>query len=155
MFITNLRPHIPFLFSSLLLYSCSHKQQADLVIYHAKVYTVDKSFSMAEAFAIKDGKILKAGTTADILNSYASKEKIDANGKPIYPGFIDAHCHFFGYASDMMKFDLYGTKSFDDVVARVVTFSKTNKFSWILGRGWDQNDWTVKQYPAKDTLDKL
>jgi len=131
------------------------KKKADSLFYNGKVYTVDSTFSVAEAFAINEGKIVAVGNTADLLNQYEAKEKHDLGGKPVYPGFIDAHCHFFGYASDLMKADLYGTQSFDDVIQRLVDFSKTNSFSWLLGRGWDQNDWAVKEFPTKEKLDSL
>ena len=79
------------------LFSCSQKKKADLLVYNATIYTVDSSFSTAEAMAIADGKILATGKMADLENEYEAKEKLDAGGKFIYPGFIDAHAHFVGY----------------------------------------------------------
>jgi predicted amidohydrolase YtcJ len=135
--------------------SCNYKRKADLILYNGTIYTVDQSFNVAEAVAVRGGIIKAVGTTEDILGDYDSDQKIDLQGKPLYPGFIDAHCHFFGYGIDKLKCDLYKTTSFDDVVARVSEFRKTNKFEWILGRGWDQNDWEVKEFPTKDKLDSL
>src|SRR5438128_2659784 len=80
------------------LASCSSKQEADLLVYNATIYTVDSSFSTAEAMVIKDGKILATGTSATLQEKYEAKEKIDAAGRFIYPGLIDAHAHFAGYA---------------------------------------------------------
>jgi predicted amidohydrolase YtcJ len=139
----------------LFLYACSGKQRADIIVHNAVVYTVDGNFSTVEAFAVKDGKILAAGTSKDILGNYEAEEKVDAAGKPVYPGFIDAHCHFYGYGQTLYTVNLVGTKSFDEVVERVVEFSKTHKGEWILGRGWDQNDWAVKEFPNKAKLDSL
>ena len=86
-----------FLLSFLLIcFSCTQKETVDTVVYNAKVYTVDTNFSKAEAFAIKDGKFVDVGNTSDILTKYEAEEKIDINGKTVYPGFIDAHCHFYG-----------------------------------------------------------
>lgn len=127
---------------------------ADAVYYNGVVYTVDSSFTIAEAFAVKDGKIIDAGTNEKI-QEYDAKEKIDLTGKPVYPGLIDPHCHFYGYSTDLVKCNLYGTASFNEVLDKVKEYSKTNKFSWILGRGWDQNDWQVQQYPGKSVLDSL
>jgi predicted amidohydrolase YtcJ len=127
---------------------------ADAVYFNGIIYTVDSSFTIAEAFAVKNGKIIDAGTD-DRMNEYDAKEKIDLNGKPVYPGFIDPHCHFYGYSTDLVKCDLYGTTSFAEVLDKVKSYSKTNKFSWILGRGWDQNDWQVQEFPDKTILDSL
>ncbi|HEU4573842.1 MAG TPA: amidohydrolase, partial [Chitinophagaceae bacterium] len=84
-------------FSLLILISCSQKQKADLLVYNATIYTVDSGFSVAEAMAVKDGKIIATGTTKDLEKNFAATEKLDAGGKYIYPGFIDAHAHFVEY----------------------------------------------------------
>ncbi len=135
--------------------SCSMKKKADLLLYNGKVYTVDSSFTVTEAIAVKDGKIIGVGSTKDLQDKFDAVEKKDLAGKTVLPGLIDAHCHFFGYASDLMKADLYGTKSFDEIIDRLKEFSKTNTFSWLLGRGWDQNDWETKEFPSKEKLDAL
>lgn len=142
--------------SLFLIYSCNtlNKKQADTVYYNGTVYTVDSSFSIVQAFAVKDGKIIATGTNEE-LQQFESKDKVDLKGKYVYPGFIDAHSHFYGYSTDLLKCNLYGTKSFEEIIEVVNTFSKTNKFSWILGRGWDQNDWNEKHFPNKTILDSL
>lgn len=140
----------------ILLSSCNttNTQRADTIYYNGTIYTVDSSFSIVEAFAVKDGKIIATGSS-DEINKFSAKEKIDLHGKFVYPGFIDAHSHFYGYSTDLLNCDLYGTKSFDEVIEKVKSFSQTNKFSWILGRGWDQNDWSIKEFPDKKILDSL
>lgn len=140
-------------FLSIFLFSC--KQQADLLVYNAKVYTVDSAFSTAEAFAVKDGKILAVGSSSQLLEDYEAKEKIDAGGKAVYPGLIDAHAHFFRYGLGLQTADLVDTKSWDEILSRLQTFAQQNSEGWIVGRGWDQNDWTVKEYPNKSRLDSL
>lgn len=139
------------------LTSCTHKKQADLIICNAIVYTVDSAFSNAESFAIKDGKFIAVGTTKDIQNAFEAtpEQVIDMKGKAIYPGFIDSHCHFYGYGAGLQEVDLVGTKSFDEVIQRIVAFSKINKRGWVIGRGWDQNDWEIKEFPEKTKLDEL
>jgi predicted amidohydrolase YtcJ len=136
------------------LYSCN-KPSADLLIYNAKIYTVNQKFDIAEAMAVKDGKILAVGSTVDIKQKYTAKEEVDANGKAVYPGFIDAHAHFIGYAQSLNIADLTETKSWDEVLDRLTTFAKSNPSGWLNGRGWDQNDWTDKQFPTKEKLDQL
>ena len=144
------------LFFTLLLCGCgSNKDKADLLVFNARVYTVDANFSKAEAFAVKDGKFLEVGTTDDLQNKYEFSENIDAQGKAVYPGFIDAHAHFYGLGMQQQRADLTGTKSFEEVVIKIVEFQQKNGVDFILGRGWDQNDWEVKEFPVKDTLDRL
>lgn len=138
----------------IIFISCNQVKQADTIFFNGKVYTVDSTFSIAEAFAVKEGKILAAGTSEDIL-TYDAKEKIDLKGKPVYPGFIDAHCHFLGYALDLQKIWLTGTGSFSEIVDSLKTNSNKKFMGWIFGRGWDQNDWEIKEYPDNTELDKL
>jgi len=139
----------------LLLASCTGKRHADLILYNGTIYTVDGSFNIVEAVAVRGGIVKAIGTSEDILDDYDAPVKTDLNGKALYPGFIDAHCHFYGYGIDMLKCNLYGTTSFDEVVNRLSEFASTNKFEWLLGRGWDQNDWVVKEFPTKEKLDSL
>ncbi len=125
-------------------------------MYNANVYTVNGTFEKAQAFAVRDGKILEVGTSESLQQKYDASQKVDAQGKPVYPGLIDAHGHFFGYASNLREADLVGTTSFSDVVQRLQAQRKEfPQAAWLMGRGWDQNDWNVKQFPTKDTLDKL
>ena len=126
-----------------------------LIVHHAKIYTVDSKFSVASAMAIHKGKVVATGTSESILQQFESDSVLDAKGNFIFPGFIDAHCHFTGYATDMWKCDLVGTTSFDSVVDKIKTYSATAPMEWIYGRGWDQNDWADKQYPNKKILDSL
>lgn len=144
-----------FLSISFLLFSCHPKQQVDLIVSNAIVYTVDSVLSNAESFAIKDGKFVAVGTNNDIQNKYEAKENVDAKGKAVYPGFIDSHCHFYGYGKGLTEVNLVGTKSFEEVIQRVIEYSKTNKSEWIIGRGWDQNDWAIKEFPERFKLDSL
>lgn len=141
--------------SLVCLFSCSQKKQVDLIIHNAMVYTVDSNFSKAESFAIKDGKFVAVGSNEIILKAYTAKEMIDAKGKTIYPGFIDSHCHFYGYGQGLQKLDLTETTSFQEVIEKLKAFAKINKSAWIIGRGWDQNRWTVKEFPTNKMLDSL
>lgn len=145
-----------FLFVVLLSSSCAHKfEHADLVVHNATIYTVNESFTIYEAMAIKDGKIIDMGPNREILNKYHYDNELDAQTRPIYPGFIDAHCHFYGYGMYLQQANLVGTKSFDEVLERVQAHYKKFPTEWIQGRGWDQNDWEVNAFPTKDRLDEL
>ena len=129
------------------------KKNADLIIYNAKIYTVDKNFSIAKAIAIKNGKFLEVGEN-ELQNKYNSKKSIDLGGSTILPGLIDAHCHFFGLGTNQLVIDLVGTKSFEEIIFRLKSNSTENN-TIIKGRGWDQNDWQNKEFPEKSELDLL
>ena len=138
-----------------ILSSCAIKKQADLVVYNANVYTVDQKFSRTEAFAVKEGKIIETGSSKNIRKRYQAADQLNAEGKAIYPGFIDGHSHFYAYGEGLQKVDLVGTGSWEEIIAKVKAFAVQNPEGWILGRGWDQNDWSVKDYPDNQKLNEL
>jgi len=135
--------------------SCQNKEQVDTIVTNANVYTVDDNFTKAQAFAIKDGKFIAVGTNAEVNSKYTSENTVDANGKTIVPGFIDAHCHFLGLGLNEQQVDLVGTTSFEDMMKRVLDFSNKNNVDYILGRGWDETDWDDKTVPDNVLLSKL
>ncbi len=135
--------------------SCKFREKTSLVVHHAKIYTVDNNFTVVEAMAISDGKIIAVGTNDEILKKYEGTETVDAGGKAIYPGLIDAHCHFTGFATDMWKCGLTGTTSFEEILEKLKVYAAETPTEWIYGRGWDQNDWAVKEFPEKKMLDSL
>lgn len=139
----------------LLPLSASAKQDADLLIFAKRIYIVDKRFSVATGLAVQNGKIADTGSYDYLTHKYVCDKIINEPDKFVYPGFIDAHCHFSGYALDGYKCDLIGTKSFDDVLNKLQDYERTNKYSWIYGRGWDQNDWDIKEFPNKKRLDEV
>ncbi len=139
----------------LITISCnSQKQQADLILSNGKVYTVDKEFSKAEAIAIRDQRIIAVGSSEEILKEFSASEVRDLEGAYVYPGWIDAHCHFLGYGMNLSAVDVAGTSSVEEIIAMVKEHQKKNPGPWITGRGWDQNDWEVKEFPNKSMLDK-
>lgn len=146
-----------FLLPVFFLFSCnSPKMKADLIVTNARVYTVNDSFTVAESFAIKDGKFLAVGKTDEILAGFSSDQILDLKGKPVYPGFNDAHCHFFGYGMNLMQYaDLAGLKDQEQIYSRLQEHHSKVAGSWILGRGWDQNLWPEKAFPDNTRLDEL
>lgn len=146
--------NILWLLSFVFLFSCSSQKEADLIVHNGIIYTVDEQFSTVEAFAVKDGKILELGTSEYILKKYQG-EKVDAEGKAIFPGFIDGHAHFYGYGTGLQNADLVGTKSWEEILEKLKAFSLENPEGWIIGRGWDQNDWSVKEFPDNQKLSEL
>ena len=132
-----------------------NKTKADLILKSGVIYTVDSNFSVKQAMVVTGGRIVATGTNEEILQSYESDSITDLQGKTVYPGFIDAHAHFMGYGLSLKTVNLVGTESWKAVVDSVLQFTKTNTQGWIIGRGWDQNDWQIKQFPSSELLDSL
>lgn len=143
--------------SMLSFVACSQKQRIDLIVANGSIYTVNEDFTVAEAMAVHDGTIVEIGSTADILGKFTADRFVDLETKPIYPGFIDAHCHFYGYGLGLLKrADLTGTRSFDEILQVMVAHhEKYPSTYWIEGRGWDQNNWPEKSFPLNDKLNEL
>lgn len=140
----------------ILFSSCKFRQKADMIIHHAKIYTVNEKFSTAEAMVVRDGKIIATGTNEDILKEFESDVMEDAKGKAIFPGFIDAHAHFVGYGFSLQRVNLVGTGSWEEVLSRCSEFAKgLPAGQWLTGRGWDQNDWAVEEFPTNEKLNEL
>ncbi len=135
------------------LAGCITKKNVDLIIHNAHIFPLTAEGKEYEAIAINDGIIIDIGKENQILNKYASNQKIDFKSAYIYPGFIDAHCHFINYGLSLDFIDLKGSKSLKEVIQRCIEHSSTNKSSWIQGRGWDQNIWINNSFPNKEVLD--
>lgn len=143
-----------FLTISIAIMACSKRQKADLLVTNATVYTVDSTFSVAESFAVDNGKIVAVGKNDEILSAYRADTILDLKGKFVYPGFIDAHCHFLGYGLGLPKAWLAGAKSWSEVVSRLVEHQNKYPTEWVEGRGWNQNEWDVKEFPTNELLNK-
>jgi len=136
---------------TLVLTSCS--EQVDLIVYNANVYTVDEKNNKVTSFAVKDGKFIYVGDDS-VTSKYSSSNIINAEGLPVYPGFIDSHAHFYnlGFFNDQVN--LKETKSFEEVLKRVIEYNNSNDKDFIIGRGWDQNDWVDKSFPTNKLLNE-
>lgn len=137
------------------LISCKPmKEKADVLVVNATVYTVDAHFKIAEAFAVSDGHFIEVGLTHDILSKYESDHIIDAGGNAVYPGFMDGHCHFYGYGENLYRWaDLSACKSFNDVLDTLEAHLAAHPSEWLLGRGWDHNNWDPAVFPDNERLE--
>ena len=127
------------------------KNEVDLVVINAKIYTVDNNFSIAKSMAIKNGQIVDIDVK-NLDSKYTSTKIIDLNGETIIPGIIDSHCHFYNLGLDQQVVNLRETKSFDEIIQRLKNYELKNETNVILGRGWDQNDWDKKSFPVNTKL---
>ena len=137
----------------LLIFLTSCSKKVDLIVYNATIYAVDDTMAKNTSVAVKDGKFVYVGDDS-VTSKYSSSNIINAEGLPIYPGFIDSHAHFYnlGFLSDQVN--LTETSSFQDVVSRVEKFNNINEKKFIIGRGWDQNDWINKTFPINKLLNE-
>ncbi|MCK4991928.1 MAG: amidohydrolase, partial [Bacteroidales bacterium] len=146
-----------FAFAALFMtiLSCTTgKKQADLILTGGVVYTVDADFSVTEAIVIKDRRIVAVGTSNEITRKYNAEEVKDLEGAFVYPGWIDAHCHFFGYGMNLNAVDVAGTTSVEEILTMLKEHHSEHQGAWITGRGWDQNDWEVREFPDRTMLDE-
>ena len=129
---------------------------ADKVLFNGMIYTVDPDWKIASAVAIKGNEILATGNDAEMEAFVGPEtEKIDLEGKTVLPGLIDAHVHLIGYASSLNSLDLVGTTSAEEIAEMVrAKAAEVGRHVWIVGRGWDQNDWPEKQFPTHEILDE-
>lgn len=148
-----MRNFIGLLFCSFLFIACTSSNEADMLLFNGKIYTVDSAFSTVEAVVVKDGKIIATGTSEELKKQFQAKEQIDLNRKYLFPGFIDAHAHFYRYGLGLRECDLVGSNSWDEILQRLDAYAKSIPAGeWIIGRGWDQNDWDIKEFPLNDSL---
>lgn len=139
--------------------------KVDMIIHNAIIYTMDEEGTTEDAMAIKDGIIVAMGPEREIMNQYDAPIIYDAKKRAIYPGFIDGHCHFLAYGLMLQDADLTDTKSFDEVLDKLKSYAPGRLSKWIIGRGWDQNDWgrtdaadknsMMMEFPSKERLDSL
>ena len=149
-----MKKYILIFITILSIFSCT-KEGVDVIVINSNTYTVNSNFDKAEAFAIKKGVFVAVGKNEEITGRYQSNIVVDAKNQTIVPGLIDAHCHFYRMGLQQQKISLEGTKSYDEVLEKLVAFQKEKNSAFITGRGWDQNDWEVKEFPTKEKLDAL
>jgi len=129
---------------------------ADLVVTNARIYTADANRPLAEALAVREGRLLFVGSRrgAEALAGPRT-ERLDLRGMTVVPGMVDAHAHLLGLGQALRRVNLVGTRSYEEVVARVAERARSARpGEWIQGRGWDQNDWPDTRFPTHDALSR-
>jgi len=129
-------------FTVIALSNCVKYKTADLVVHNARIYTVNQEFEVAQAMAIKDGIIIAIGKEHEIMNKFRAEEIYDAETLPIYPGFMDAHCHFMGSGLNSLAVDLSKVTTLEEMTSTLQKHQSSHpKSKWIVGYGWDENNW--------------
>jgi len=144
------------IFVGMFMSSCG-RGPADLVLKGGKIATVDDNFSIAEAVAIKGDKFIFVGSNADVESFIGTEtEVIELDGKLAVPGLIDAHAHVPSFGASLENLNFVGTTSYQQIIDIVAEKVKTvEDGEWILGIGWDQNDWRDKNFPVHDALSEI
>ena len=142
--------------SALSLGAQASAPKADLIVVNGTVYTVDEAHPRASAFAVRNGRIIFVGSDREArMLAGSATQVIDARGNAVIPGMVDAHAHLLGLGTSLRNVQLAGSKTYEEVVARVVERSKSMKVGeWIVGRGWDQNLWPDKKFPTHELLSR-
>jgi predicted amidohydrolase YtcJ len=130
---------------------------ADLVLKGGTVVTMDARRPRASALAVRQGRIVAVGEGADVEPLVGPATRvIDLAGRTVVPGLTDAHVHVEGLGTALERLDLVGAASLEEALARAgAAAAKLPAGEWLLGRGWDQNDWPGKQFPTAGDLDRV
>ncbi len=124
------------------------------IVHNATIYTVDENTPLTTAFAYQNGKILALSDAKILTERYPNARKLDLAGATVVPGFIDAHGHLLGLGESLGNADLMGSTSKEDIIERLKQHAADlPEGQWLLGRGWDQNDWPNKALPKASDLD--
>ena len=130
---------------------------ADTVLTGGKVLTVDPAFSVVEAVAIRDGRVLAIGADAEVeALAGPGTRRLPLAGRTVLPGLIDAHCHVRATGVLLANLQLYDCRSLDDILARVAARAReTPPGGWIVGRGWDESLLAEGRPPTRRELDHV
>jgi len=130
-------------------------QYTQTLIHNAKIYTMDHGFSTADAILFDStGRIHNVGGEQAMLEAFPDAVHIDLGGKTIIPGLIDSHAHLYGLALSLSQAQLRDTSSKAEIIQKLREQEKNlAQGDWLLGRGWDQNDWEIKTFPNRADLD--
>lgn len=146
-----------FIYSSLvfllLLISACSSHNADFILHNGRIYTLNDNFEIASTMVIKDGKFIAVGDET-LAEKYSAPLMLDLKGIPVYPGLIDAHCHFYQLGLVQEQIDLRGVASVTAMVEKLKVETADSDAAVILGRGWDQNLWEGQRFPNKAILDE-
>jgi hypothetical protein len=139
-----------------LLFAVSSPAMADMLIFNANGLQVgvDGKLQRFSGLLIgDDGKVVR---TLDLADGSRPKAdiSIDAGGKTLLPGLIDAHAHVVALGFTALQLDLAGTKSLAELQARLKAYAEANPNArWIVGRGWNQELWADRRFPNSADLD--
>ncbi|ODS61912.1 MAG: amidohydrolase [Arenimonas sp. SCN 70-307] len=129
--------------------------EGESLLVAGRIHTGDPGQPVVEAMAWDaKGRVLAVGRAADLARRFPQAERHEAPGATVVPGLVDAHAHLMNLGFALLRADLVDAGSKDEVIARLKAFEATlPEGAWLLGRGWDQNDWPGKEFPTAADLD--
>jgi predicted amidohydrolase YtcJ len=126
-------------------------QSADLVLYNGKVVTVDEAFSIRQAIAVRDGKVIAVGGN-EVRNQFSAARVIDLRGRMLMPGFFDTHIHLAGHSRRYIDLnDATSIKQLQDQIREKA--KELGPGEWITGQGWDEYHFSEQRMPVRGDLD--
>lgn len=143
-----------FLAASVLLAGCD-TESPDLVLTGGTIYTLDDAKPVAEAVAVRDGRIVAVGDDADVLPLIGEGTRVvELAGAFVYPGFTDSHVHLRGVGERELTLNLEGIGSLAALKARIAAEARKHApGEWIVGRGWIETHWNPPEFPTRADLD--
>jgi len=130
----------------------------DLILAHGTVITVDSRDSIAQAVAIRDGRILAVGSDATILALQGAQTRIiDLHGRTLTPGLIDTHAHVAdGGLGELYHVQLSDATNVADIVQRIrARVGQLKPGEWLQGEGWDEGKLAERRYVLATDLDAV
>ena len=152
----SIRRSLALVLCSTLAVASAKGQHADLVVRNASVWTGESSQAQVQAFAVRDGVIVRVGANDDIDDLVGPKtEIVDAEGRRVLPGIIDTHVHIENGALGFAQLDVRPATSRDELLALVQHHAAgLDEDEWVLGRGWSAESWPDPTPPTPDELDQ-
>jgi len=128
----------------------------DVLFINGRIYTLEPSSPLAEALAVRDGRIAAVGRTADLRDAFPRLRSVDLGGRAVVPGFVDSHIHLPSCGINLERVDLTGARSLLEAVGLVAAaVRRARSATWVRGRGWNKNAWPEQRFPSKDDLDPI
>src|SRR6202142_2092594 len=140
------------------LLSVAQSEQADFILLHGQILSVDAHDTVAQAIAIRGGVIVGIGSDAEVQALAAPNARvIDLKGNTATPGLIDTHAHIAdGAVEELYGVKLSDAKSVGEIAARVKAKVSTSRpGDWITGAGWDEGKLEERRYPTAADLDAV
>jgi predicted amidohydrolase YtcJ len=142
------------LIAAYMMYSRRAVHHVDMLLVNGVVYTMNDAQPLAQAVAIRGGKIVGVGATDDLRSAFTADRIVDVEGHAVYPGFTDAHAHMEGLGASLVNINLMDTRSVEEIQRLVAERAAVVPAgTWIRGRAWDQNKWPIKAFPTHQMLD--
>jgi len=130
---------------------------ADLIVSHARIWTVNPAQPEAEALAVLQGRIVAVGSERDVAAWRGARTTVvDARGRRLVPGFNDAHVHFLDGSASLASVQLNDATSLAEFVRRIGAYARsTPKGEWIRAGNWDETKWSPAALPTRQDIDAV